>query len=282
MHRAWLEVLACPACGLPFELDATRQAGSELVEGFLLCQGCLEVRFLAGGSAILPRDLKHHLRSQGGVYRRTPLADPRVVRFVLARLGAGEDHVPFDEVTRRYGDLALEEQARTPPAPEDAALEDLAARAAARAPLGRALDLGTGVGRGAFVLAGHAARVMGVDRSAARIRRARNLAVTEQGFRIPVPGPTRREVDLALERLPRRSVDVAVVDPEHLPFQARSFDLVVWRDGDGHGAWPRPELVAAEVRRVVREGGVVVRPRSDPEGPAALARTGGWVLERVA
>jgi SAM-dependent methyltransferase len=282
MRRSWLDVLACPACGGALELDATRQAGAEVVEAFLLCQACLQVRFVAGGSAILPHDLERHLRAQGGVYRRTPLADPRVVRFVLARLGAGEDHVPFDEVTRRYGDLVADAGAQRPAAPEDVALERLASTAAGLRPIARALDLGTGVGRGAFVLAAHATQVVGVDRSAARIRRARNLAVTEGGFRLPVPGPERREVDLQLDRLARRGVDFAVGEGEHLPFAAGAFDLVVRRAGDGAGPWDEPARVAGEVRRVLAPAALLVRPADEPPGGEPLAAHGGWCLDRVA
>lgn len=283
MDRAWLDVLACPACGHGYELDATREAGPEIVEAFLVCQGCLEVRFVAGGSAILPRDLAAHLGAQASVYRRTPLADPRIVRYVLAGLGAGVDVVPFDEVTLHYGDLAAELEARRPQAADDQALEVLVGHAAARGPIRRALDLGTGVGRGAFVLAAQAASVLGLDRSASRVRRARNLAVTEEGFRLPWPGEARREVALDLQRLVRRGVDFGVADPEHLPLAAATFDLVVDHGGDGHGPWRDPGQVEAETRRVVAAGGLRVCAEAEARRDAGLlAWHAGWSLRAVA
>ena len=258
MKRAWVEVLRCPACGGRFDVDATREAGEEWVEGFLVCRGCLEVRPVLGGSAILPRDLRTHFRAQASVYHRTPLADPRVTRFVLAALGAGVDAVPFAEVTAHYGDLAAEAAERRPRAAEDEGLDALLYRLALDPPPARALDLGCGVGRGTFVLAAHGAEALGLDRSAARVRRARNLAVTEEGFLLRSPDDDRREVALDLGVLVRTAVDFAVADPDRLPLADASFDLVVQRGGDGLGAWDRPELVAAEARRVLRPGGLLV------------------------
>lgn len=290
MHRAWLEVLRCPACGQPWSLDATREAGDEVVEAFLACAACLCVRVVVGGSAVLPAHLEPHLREQGGIYRRMPLADPRIVRFVLARLGSGDDSVPVDELLAAYGDLRP--GVPTPPPATAQALGALAARAAAGGPLARALEVGTGAGRGAFELARHVARVLGVDRSAARIRRARNLAVTAEGFRLPGPQGTRGEVALELERLARAGTDWAVADPQHLPLADGSVDLVALHACDGRG--PLEEAsVAAEALRVLRAGGWRLRPEAAPaawQGAWAaagrraheVAREGGWVLEACA
>ncbi|MFM8979962.1 MAG: methyltransferase domain-containing protein [Planctomycetia bacterium] len=290
MHRAWLEVLRCPACGQPLVLDATRAAGDEVVEAFLACGGCLEVRVVVGGSAVLPQRLEAHLREQGGIYRRMPLADPRVVRFVLARLGSGDDSVPVDELLAAYGDLRP--GAPTPPPAGALALGALAARAAQQGPLARALDVGCGAGRGTFELARHAARVLGVDRSAARIRRARNLAVTAEGFRLPAAPGTRGEVSLELERLARAGVDWAVAEPACLPLAGGSMDLVVLHAADGRGPLA-DAAVAAEALRVLRPAGWRVRPEALPAAWAAawaaagrdareVAREGGWVLEACA
>jgi uncharacterized protein YbaR (Trm112 family) len=283
VKREWVDVLRCPACGGRLAIDATREAGEEWVEGFLVCRACLEVRPVVGGSAILPRDLAAHFDAQGSVYRRTPLADPRVTRFVLAALGGGVDAVPFAEVTARYGDLALGSGAARPRATEDEALDLLLARLPAGTRLGRALDLGCGVGRGAFVLAAHGAEALGVDRSAARVRRARNLAVTEEGFLLHAPEDPRREVPLDLAVLARTAVDFAVADAESLPCADAAFHLVVAREGDGLGPWRDPGRVAAEVERVLVPGGFRVErvPPSDAAGGSGgevLAEAGGWRL----
>jgi uncharacterized protein YbaR (Trm112 family) len=263
VKRAWVEVLRCPACGGRFDVDTTREAGEEWVEGFLVCRGCLEVRPVVGGSAILPRDVKAHFRAQGSVYHRTPLADPRVTRFVLAGLGAGVDVVPFAEVTAHYGDLAAEPAARRPRAPEDEALDALLYRLALDPPPARALDLGCGVGRGTFVLAAHGAEALGLDRSAARVRRARNLAVTEEGFLLRAPDDDRREVALNLAVLLRTSVDFIVADADRLPLADAAFDLVVWRPGDGLGPWEEPARTSSETRRVLKPGGVLIAADGD-------------------
>ncbi len=292
MHRAWLEVLRCPACGERLSLDATRQAGDEVVEAFLACAACLAVRVVLGGSVLVPASLEATLRSQGAIVRRMPLADPRVARFVLARLGEGDDSVPLQDLVARYGDL----RPGAPPPEEasglaaDLAAGALAARAAREGALGQALDLGTGVGRAAFEVARHARRVLGVDRSVARIRRARNLAVTEEGFLLPAVDDARQDAALDLARLARQGTDWAVADPTRLPLAAGSMDLVVLHAADGHGALDRPE-VAAEGCRVLRARGWRLRPLASPAAwsgalaaqPAReVAREGGWVLERCA
>jgi hypothetical protein len=271
VRSEWLELLRCPACRGRLDVDATREAEGELVEGFLVCRACLEVRVVAAGSAVLPRDVTAHLREQGGVYRRTPLADPRIVRFVLGQAGSGVDVVPFAEVLARYGDLALGADGRAlrEPAPEDAGLAAHVGALEGRPR--RALDLGTGVGRGAFVLAAVCEAVLGVDRSAGRVRRARNVAVTEEPFRVPTPDGT--EVDVDLVRLARGGADFAVADPESLPLADASFDLVVDRGADGRGPWPDAGAVAREVARVLAPGGRVLRREPGDagwraEGPA--------------
>jgi SAM-dependent methyltransferase len=260
-------------------------AGEEWVEGFLVCRACLAVRPVLGGSAILPKDLARHLDAQASVYRRTPLADPRVTRFVLAALGGGTDRVPFEEVTARYGDLAVLPGAPARPrAPEDDALDLLLHRRPPGTPLHRALDVGCGVGRGTFVLAAHGAEALGVDRSAARVRRARNLAVTEEGFRLHAPDDPGREVPLDLAVLARTAVDFAVADAESLPLASHVFDVVVLRAGDGLGPWSDAAGAAAEARRVLRAGGLLVEPApaAGPAGKDEVERAGGWRMVRAA
>lgn len=277
MNRRWLEVLRCPACGGRCDVDATREAGEEWVEGFLVCRACLEVRPVLGGSAILPTDLRAHFREQGSVYHRTPMADPRVTRFVLAALGGGADAVPYEEVAAHYGDLAHEPAARRPRAPEDEGLDVLLTRLALDPRPVRALDLGSGVGRGVFVLAAHGCEALGIDRSAARVRRARNLAVTREGFLLRAPDAPHRDVALDLDRLVRHGVDFAVADPGRLPLADAAFDLVVLRGGDGLGPWPDAARVAAEARRVLRPGGTLV----EPEPPEARRAGEGWRAGQV-
>ncbi len=276
MRRPWIALLRCPACRGAYDLDPIREDGAEVLEAFLVCRECREERLVLGGVAVLPADLTAHLRAHGNVYRRTPIADPRMVRFVLGQVWEGGDVVPFDEVVRRYGDLASAECAPAECAPaegaptalaeEDAALVRLLATPPARK--GRGLDIGTGVGRGTFVLTERLGEAIGVDRSVARVRRARNVATTSEPFTVPARwserggAPRVKEIPLALERLSRQGAAFAAVDAERLPFADRAFDVVVLRDGDGVGPWPDPAAAVREARRVIASGGLLIVARS--------------------
>jgi len=235
-------------------------AGSEIFEGFLVARGGREERPILAGLAVLPRDLAMHLRAFGNVYERMPIGDSRVVRFVLGQTGRRDfDLVPFAEVVARYGDLVpadlVEEPA--PLAAEDALLAQLLAMTGGvDAP---ALDLGCGVGRGAFVLREYGPRALGVDRSVARVRRARNVATTRADFFLPpAASASGTEVPLELGRLSREGVDFMVADVESLPFADAVFGLVLLRDGDGRGEWTDAGAAAAEAVRVLAEGGLLV------------------------
>jgi SAM-dependent methyltransferase len=240
-------------------VDPIRQEGPELLEAYLVCRGCREERIVLGGVAIVPADLTAHLRAHGNVYRRTPIADPRMVRFVLGQAWEGGDAVPFDEVVRRYGDLAPPGEpggVSAGPAPEDAALlRLLAAHAPER---GRGLDVGTGVGRGTFLLAARLGLALGLDRSVARVRRARNLATTQHPFTVPASAPGARETPLDLARLERQGVAFAAGDAEALAVADATMDVVVLRAGDGVGAWSDPLRALEEARRVATAGGLLV------------------------
>jgi SAM-dependent methyltransferase len=279
--------LRCPAClaagrEVPFEIDPIRVGGGEdggprgdVAEAYLVCSSCRGAWPVLGGVAVLPPDLRAHLGSHGNVYRRIPIADPRLTRFVLGQARGGSDVVPFEEVVGRYGDLLPPEAG---PAREMAPADRALARAlegpegVAALPEGRgtALDVGCGVGRGAFLLAGRLGEAVGVDRSVARVRRARNVQSALE-FHLP-PGDGPKEVPIDLARLARDGVDFAVADAARLPFAAETFDVVVVREGDGEGPFPDPAAVLAEARRVARAGGVVLTLGAGGVGVDAGAR----------
>lgn len=273
MNRRHLDVLAWPGGGEPLELDATRRAEGEIVEGFLVDPVQLRAGVVAAGVALLPPDLDAWIRAHGNVIARTPLIDPRVVRRLRRVAGAGHDAVPFEEVTAHYRDLVRDapDGFDTTAHPDDVALvEALRARVSGR-PVGRGLVIGCGVGRLVFELRAFADTVLGLDWSLARVRRARNIAVTEGPFLLPVPTPrapgTPKEVPIDLEALVRDGVDFVAGDGAALPLADGCCDLIVLAAGDGRGPWADAERVHAEARRVLAPGGILL----DATTPDAVA-----------
>ena len=110
----------------------------------------------------------------------------------------------------------------------------------------RVLDVGTGVGAVAIALAPHVAEVTGVDVVPEVLDQARELA---------------RGVE---------NVRFAEADAGRLPFPVGAFDLVTCVRTLHHVA--RPELVVAELARVVRPGGrILVVDQLAPPDPVAAA-----------
>ncbi len=261
MRRDWIEWLACPRTRASYDLDPVRVADGEVVEGFLVSQDERDVRPVMAGVAVLPRDLGAHLREQGNVYRRSPINDPRLGRFLLGQAGSGYSVVPFDEVVASYRDLAEDppEGYDTSRPAEHVGLANLAERLHAERPTRRALVVGCGVGRAVFDLCERFDAVLGIDRSIACVRRARNVAVTVEHFFLPAPkGSGLKEIPLDLGRLPRAGADFAVADAEALPFHDGALDLVVLRAGDLMGAWRDPTAARAEAERVLAPGGTLI------------------------
>lgn len=257
-------MLAWPGGSEPLELDATRRAEGEIVEGFLVEPTRLRAGVIAAGVALLPPDLDAWIREHGNVIARTPLIDPRVVRRLRRVAGAGHDAVPFEEVTEHYRDLVRDAPAEvdTRPHPDDVALVDaLRARVGGDSvPYG--LVIGCGAGRAVFELRAFADAVLGVDWSLARVRRARNIAVTDGPFLLPVPAPRApgvpKEVPIDLDALVRDGVDFVAGDAAALPLASGAFHIVVLATGDGRGPWTDLERVRAEARRVLAPGGLLL------------------------
>lgn len=262
MDVALVSALSCPLSGAAYDVDAMRWDGDDLLEAFLVSQDERRVRALMAGVAVLPADFPGFLRSQGAVIRRTPLQDPRLARFLHGDAGDGYEGVDFAEVIAHYRDLVREPPAGydTSPHADDQDLALVLANvppSAARARLG--LVLGCGVGRSAFTLRAHCQRALGIDSSLAVVRRARNIAVTQEPFFLP--GPREHgggELPLDLDALVRQGVDFAVAEAEHLPVQRGAADLVVVASGDARGPWAEPGRVWEHARRVLSPRGTLI------------------------
>jgi SAM-dependent methyltransferase len=108
----------------------------------------------------------------------------------------------------------------------------------------RVLDVGTGAGALAFVLAPHVREVVGVDESPERLAEAR-----QRSGAYP-------------------NVSFVEADARQLPFESGSFDLVTTLRTLHHVR--RPELVVAEVARVTRPGGrILIADQIGPVDPLA-------------
>ena len=113
----------------------------------------------------------------------------------------------------------------------DAPVESALLATLSEAPLGTLLDIGTGTGRVAELLAPHAAHVTGLDMSPEMLRIAR----------------------ARLQHLPAGQVSLVQGDFAALPFAQASFDTVTFHQVLHYAQAPGPVL--AEAARVLRPGG---------------------------
>ena len=115
----------------------------------------------------------------------------------------------------------------------DETVEDELRTALAGKPLGAVLDVGTGTGRIAEMLAPHAERVVALDKNLEMLKVAR----------------------AKLQHLPAAQIDLVQGDFGELPFEDRSFDTVVFHQVLHFAAYPA--LAIAEAARVIRPGGQI-------------------------
>lgn len=282
MKRAWIDRLATPGGGASLELDPVRVADDELIEAFLVSSDTREVWPLVAGVAVLPADLDAHMRTQGNVYRRTPINDPRLARFLLGQAGSGYTVVPFEEVVSQYRDLVAEPPAGydTTPAQDHV---DLGAFATELELSGTGCVIGAGVGREVFRLCERLDAVLGFDRNIACVRRARNIAVTVEDFFLPAPkGSGLKELPLDFGNLTRAGADFAVAHPTALPLADASMDVVVLRGADSLGPFDEPGVALREATRVLAPGGRLICHRDALPSHTPAQAVGDWsVIESV-
>ncbi len=108
-------------------------------------------------------------------------------------------------------------------------------------PGARLLDVGCGAGQLALIAARSGARVVGCDIASNWIEKARDRAATEG-------------LDITFEE----------GDAESLPYEDAQFDVVISLIGAMFA--PRPDLVAAELTRVCRPGGMIAMANWTPGG----------------
>ena len=64
MRRELMEVLACPVCKGPLELEVEREEGEEIVRGGLLCKACDTIyRIVDSIPNLLPADQRADQRT---------------------------------------------------------------------------------------------------------------------------------------------------------------------------------------------------------------------------
>ncbi len=287
MRRASLDRLMHPERGHAFEVDVLREHEGDVIEGYLVCRVTRAVWPLVAGLAIVTPTLKAYVRQHANVFARLPIADPRLTRFLLAIEGRGFDRVNFDDVVSQYCDLAVDppDGYRIEIDDELLALERLLARVVRGRPA-YGIDLGCSVGRSVFILRTYVERALGVDYGLAVLRRARNIAQSQEDFFLPgLPcadgegrGP---EVKLDLDRLVRPRVDFLAAQVEQLPIKDDCVDVCVIHAGDQRGAWQRPTEVACHALRVVRRSGIVIAHKDVPVNGSVTDGEGPWCAQVV-
>ena len=218
------------------------------------------------------RDLARHFATHGNVYRRTPIADPRLTRFVLAQARGGGDFVPFDEVVARYADLVPS----TAPPSGGAARRDR--RGPSRAAPPRLRSRGSGSTSAA---ASDGARSSSRN---ARARRSASIAASHasaarETSRAPASSTCRRptgatEIPIDLSRLAREPSTSSSPTPRVSRLR-RLVSVVVVHAGDAEGSFADAPRVPRRPSRVARRRAVLVerdgRRRRVPPARAARA-----------
>lgn len=241
------------ALGDPTRLRIARLLGAmELAVGELAqVLGQSQPRVSRHVGILCDAGLAERRREGSWVFLRQSESGGAMIKAVQSLLALAEDHEPafaaLCEADRKK--LAAIRQAREAAAETyfarhagewdelralhsaDAEVETRLAEALAEAPLGALLDIGTGTGRIAELFAGHAERVVALDKNLEMLRVAR----------------------AKLQHLPAARVELVQGDFAELPFADASFDTVILHQVLHFAPDPAPAL--AEAARVLRSGG---------------------------
>ncbi|MEZ5680490.1 MAG: metalloregulator ArsR/SmtB family transcription factor [Erythrobacter sp.] len=183
------------------------------------CAAPADVASLCGGALRLLAEAEGDDRAFAEVCEtdRRKLAEIRNHREAEAQAYFSRHADDWDELRRLHS--------------SDEAIEDALASALGDGPLGRLLDIGTGTGRMAELLAERTEHIVALDKSLAMLRVAR----------------------AKLQHLPADRVELVQGDFASLPFGAASFDTVLFHQVL-HFA-QSPDAVLLEAARVTRPGG---------------------------
>ena len=228
--------LTCPACARQsergVELSSLRVEsrslveGDELIDGTLRCTGCARAYPVASGIPAIWRDLSGVAEAL-----RERLLPPELTAL-LAEAGSDESPVAHEAallgsyLDSSWGDRAV-------PLPEgpggQLGMAALAHKVAERAlvPVGRALEIGCGVGRGLAHLARGAETCVGLDAGLSSLRCARQiLSGAELSYARRTAGRSYGAAQIRSGQLAAPRVQLLCADALHPPLAPGSFDRV--------------------------------------------------------
>jgi SAM-dependent methyltransferase len=234
--------LVCPTCRSfgrpppPLALGTIARAltspdGDDVIEGALVCPGCMREHPIIDGIAVVVADAKSWAEHQLDPILRRSDFSPFMESLLADAIGRGgsfdrERHDLSNYATSHWGDRAALD-----PIDPIGSMPSLTATAFAllpSPPSGRWLDLGCALGRASFeLLAAGAESVVGVDLNMAMLRRAEGLRRTG---RIEWP---RRRVGLVFDRA---SAEHRAAQTDRVAFVCADVLILPFADGAFAGA----------------------------------------------
>lgn len=201
MKKFLIEFLICPVC-LPSEvalkLDSYQSEEDDVVEGFLLCQGCGSKFRISDGIAILTAD-PNWQPLQGNKYET-----PKVVSsYLWSHYGDFINDTEWLPAYTKWAELINQKG-------------------------GLCLDVGCAVGRFVFDMAGKSDFSIGIDLSFAFIKTAREIMKGRgKRFELTEEGYITREVKFTLPQSTRTdNTEFIVADALRLPFRSQTFSKI--------------------------------------------------------
>jgi SAM-dependent methyltransferase/uncharacterized protein YbaR (Trm112 family) len=231
--------LVCPACRAMsprgWEMHTVAlvarfaEEGGAVLQGLLECVNCAHKYPILHGIPVIVPHLGELLRTEALALAEGEIA-PELASLLAADGPDGEPIPRLYEHVSTYADAHWGDRAEPPPdgpgAPFGYAAIAERLRARAAAPVGRAVELGCGLGRGLAELSRGARLVVGIELAVAPIRRARRLlAGGDLAYARRVAGRSYRAV--RVPGLPTANVALVCGDALDPPIPPAHFDRVV-------------------------------------------------------